>query len=108
MKIHYNGNDKEIKQTIILINELEQQLNQVTNRMQEVMSERLENQEELIEKRLTEERNRLARELHDSVSQELFAASMLVSAVKDRKSTRLNSSHVAISYAVFCLKKKKQ
>src|SRR5437660_163720 len=28
------------------------------------------------------------------------------SAVKDRKSTRLNSSHVAISYAVFCLKKK--
>src|SRR5438874_8157374 len=28
--------------------------------------------------------------------------------VPDRKSTRLNSSHVEISYAVFCLKKKKQ
>src|SRR5438874_5001572 len=28
--------------------------------------------------------------------------------VKDRKSTRLNSSHVEISYAVFCLKKKKK
>src|SRR5690554_7233174 len=27
---------------------------------------------------------------------------------RDRKSTRLNSSHVRISYAVFCLKKKKQ
>src|SRR5207253_11480326 len=27
---------------------------------------------------------------------------------RDRKSTRLNSSHVAISYAVFCLKKKKK
>src|SRR5699024_11367090 len=27
---------------------------------------------------------------------------------QDRKSTRLNSSHVSISYAVFCLKKKKQ
>src|SRR5437773_7144739 len=26
---------------------------------------------------------------------------------KDRKSTRLNSSHITISYAVFCLKKKK-
>src|SRR5690625_6068956 len=26
--------------------------------------------------------------------------------LRDRKSTRLNSSHVAISYAVFCLKKK--
>src|SRR5690606_18514962 len=30
-----------------------------------------------------------------------------VAVVRDRKSTRLNSSHVKISYAVFCLKKKK-
>src|SRR5690606_39846704 len=30
------------------------------------------------------------------------------SAAVDRKSTRLNSSHVKISYAVFCLKKKKR
>src|SRR3712207_8499105 len=29
-------------------------------------------------------------------------------ATKDRKSTRLNSSHANISYAVFCLKKKKK
>src|SRR3712207_8950531 len=29
-------------------------------------------------------------------------------ALEDRKSTRLNSSHANISYAVFCLKKKKQ
>src|SRR5258705_13283834 len=32
----------------------------------------------------------------------------LSSSVGDRKSTRLNSSHLGISYAVFCLKKKKQ
>src|SRR5437660_2949392 len=32
---------------------------------------------------------------------------MIHSTARDRKSTRLNSSHVAISYAVFCLKKKK-
>src|SRR5690242_21902177 len=31
-----------------------------------------------------------------------------VYAVEDRKSTRLNSSHMSISYAVFCLKKKKR
>src|SRR5436305_12050459 len=31
---------------------------------------------------------------------------VLVLARRDRKSTRLNSSHVRISYAVFCLKKK--
>src|SRR5258708_12510598 len=33
---------------------------------------------------------------------------VLVAAVVDRKSTRLNSSHQIISYAVFCLKKKKK
>src|SRR3989454_2196955 len=31
----------------------------------------------------------------------------LCEALRDRKSTRLNSSHLVISYAVFCLKKKK-
>src|SRR5690348_18130145 len=36
------------------------------------------------------------------------AGGLFVSAVPDRKSTRLNSSHPSISYAVFCLKKKKQ
>src|SRR3712207_6874319 len=30
-----------------------------------------------------------------------------VESIRDRKSTRLNSSHANISYAVFCLKKKK-
>src|SRR2546422_11666335 len=32
---------------------------------------------------------------------------MVISKLRDRKSTRLNSSHGYISYAVFCLKKKK-
>src|SRR5207249_8273672 len=32
---------------------------------------------------------------------------IISTAMTDRKSTRLNSSHVSISYAVFCLKKKK-
>src|SRR3989442_6939886 len=32
----------------------------------------------------------------------------VVNGIEDRKSTRLNSSHVRISYAVFCLKKKKK
>src|SRR5690625_4075574 len=38
----------------------------------------------------------------------LAVKSMLNQFQQDRKSTRLNSSHVAISYAVFCLKKKKE
>src|SRR3712207_7156929 len=33
---------------------------------------------------------------------------LAVGGLRDRKSTRLNSSHANISYAVFCLKKKKQ
>src|SRR5437867_13243003 len=33
---------------------------------------------------------------------------LALAAVQDRKSTRLNSSHRTISYAVFCLKKKKK
>src|SRR5437660_2606608 len=33
-------------------------------------------------------------------------SAFITCAYQDRKSTRLNSSHVAISYAVFCLKKK--
>src|SRR5207249_5829286 len=35
-----------------------------------------------------------------------FSARRCENAQTDRKSTRLNSSHVSISYAVFCLKKK--
>src|SRR5437868_12756933 len=35
-----------------------------------------------------------------------FNAKMRNIGLRDRKSTRLNSSHVSISYAVFCLKKK--
>src|SRR2546426_5212224 len=33
---------------------------------------------------------------------------VVVGVFRDRKSTRLNSSHLVISYAVFCLKKKKK
>src|SRR5690625_6523549 len=36
----------------------------------------------------------------------IVGAGLIQVSQRDRKSTRLNSSHVAISYAVFCLKKK--
>src|SRR5256885_5512234 len=39
--------------------------------------------------------------------QELDARRRAAEEASDRKSTRLNSSHLVISYAVFCLKKKK-
>src|SRR5258708_10854495 len=48
---------------------------------------------------------------HDVVLQVLahaFRFQLDLDAMRDRKSTRLNSSHQIISYAVFCLKKKKR
>src|SRR5436309_6254325 len=43
----------------------------------------------------------------DVLAQKRARRVLLVAEALDRKSTRLNSSHVKISYAVFCLKKKK-
>src|SRR5205807_2757396 len=53
----------------------------------------------------------LFRSLHKFGSHAILGAQLLHALDKsrrDRKSTRLNSSHLVISYAVFCLKKKKQ
>src|SRR5690242_20944492 len=38
---------------------------------------------------------------------DVYVNSSVSEGISDRKSTRLNSSHMSISYAVFCLKKKK-
>src|SRR5205814_10352405 len=53
-------------------------------------------------------RSRPPRPFPLAVSLQYAASGASVSAVPDRKSTRLNSSHLGISYAVFCLKKKKK
>src|SRR6266480_6910661 len=42
------------------------------------------------------------------VAHQMSMAIYVTNLVQDRKSTRLNSSHMSISYAVFCLKKKKK
>src|SRR5437660_5520481 len=52
----------------------------------------------------TEQQGVTGAESSSYLAQELVAG---IAIEVDRKSTRLNSSHVAISYAVFCLKKKK-
>src|SRR5713101_9086026 len=69
--------------------------------------------------RLTRQR-RVLLQVMDRAERHLDAGSILrraqridprvhrVTVYRDRKSTRLNSSHMSISYAVFCLKKKKK
>src|SRR2546426_4149163 len=47
-----------------------------------------------------------AEEVAEVIAERLQVVEVLVEE-RDRKSTRLNSSHLVISYAVFCLKKKK-
>src|SRR5207253_11270490 len=57
-------------------------------------------------------RQRLGPRFHCAVigpaGEQLVRYATISHSERDRKSTRLNSSHVAISYAVFCLKKKKK
>src|SRR5688500_19209355 len=48
------------------------------------------------------------REYADKLLQSFKPAEIIFQRQLDRKSTRLNSSHLVISYAVFCLKKKKK
>src|SRR5256885_11925677 len=49
--------------------------------------------------------HRLARIVHEALGFSSFRLRRVTNR-RDRKSTRLNSSHLVISYAVFCLKKK--
>src|SRR5256885_3416929 len=57
---------------------------------------------------LVDEKGLLKRELADDGLHPNDAGyKVMVPLAEDRKSTRLNSSHLVISYAVFCLKKKK-
>ncbi len=58
-------------------------LEQQRTSLKKITEERVIKQDALIEERLVAERQRLARELHDSVSQQLFAASMLLSALTE-------------------------
>src|SRR5688572_31115910 len=46
--------------------------------------------------------------LNELIGKELWEIGLFSDKEEDRKSTRLNSSHSQISYAVFCLKKKKK
>src|SRR5690606_41817493 len=59
--------------------------------------------------RFQQESSRITRlAAHNPLQRMSSPIGSLTFALLDRKSTRLNSSHVKISYAVFCLKKKKK
>jgi two-component system, NarL family, sensor histidine kinase LiaS len=64
---------------------IQQQLGEKIRQSQKMATEKAVDQEKRIQEIISQERNRLARELHDSVSQQLFAASMIMSAVNEAR-----------------------
>lgn len=66
---------------------IQKQIIEQTKLSQRMVKEAAEDHENRMQEIIFEERNRLARELHDSVSQQLFAASMLMSAINEARSS---------------------
>src|SRR5699024_12200766 len=56
-------------------------------------------------KKTSVEREKYVQDIKQAIDTGEYKINYEKTAKKDRKSTRLNSSHVSISYAVFCLKK---
>ncbi|MFG6119709.1 sensor histidine kinase [Thalassobacillus sp. B23F22_16] len=65
------------------ISQLEEKINKQVELSQRLATERTNEREQSLQEVVIQERNRLARELHDSVSQQLFAASMMMSAINE-------------------------
>ncbi|MBI5974732.1 sensor histidine kinase VraS [Staphylococcus canis] len=64
---------------------LNQELHKMRMKTQDLINESYSLNDSKVKKIIEDERQRLARELHDSVSQQLFAASMMLSAIKETK-----------------------
>lgn len=67
------------------LNEVNKVISTQKKSLQRMSDERAEGEDKRVQERVIQERQRLARELHDSVSQQLFAASMLLSAITEQQ-----------------------
>lgn len=67
------------------LNDVNKVLTTQKKSLQRMSDERAEGEDKRVQERVIQERQRLARELHDSVSQQLFAASMLLSAITEQQ-----------------------
>src|SRR5690625_5465029 len=88
---------------------LEAQINQTTEKiaqLKQTYTEEKQTLDQLLQKKQTKEQ-KINNLRHQLTTEQDDLATQIEELKSDRKSTRLNSSHVAISYAVFCLKKKK-
>jgi two-component system, NarL family, sensor histidine kinase LiaS len=74
---------KELVSIQLRIDQLQGKLRNQAEHAQRLATERAHEREKSLQEIVVQERNRLARELHDSVSQQLFAASMMMSAINE-------------------------
>lgn len=74
--------DDEIAELGFRLNGMAEQIEEQVASLQRLSAERAKMQETVRKAAITEERQRLARELHDAVSQQLFAISMMSAAIK--------------------------
>ncbi|MBM4764454.1 sensor histidine kinase [Bacillus sp. B15-48] len=75
----------EVEPIAMRVQRIQKQIAEKAMLSQRLATEKAEVQETKIQEIISQERNRLARELHDSVSQQLFAASMMMSAINETK-----------------------
>lgn len=74
---------KELNNLEQKMKQIQEKINKQAEHFQSLATKRAEEREQSLQDIVVQERNRLARELHDSVSQELFAASMMMSAINE-------------------------
>lgn len=79
---------KELEQVRNKMDELQEKMKKQVELSQRLSTERTEEREKSLQEIVEQERNRLARELHDSVSQQLFASSMMMSAINESNPPR--------------------
>lgn len=77
---------KELNSLTHKMKQLQDKISKQAELFQNLATKRAEEREQSLQEIVIQERNRLARELHDSVSQELFAASMMMSAINETSS----------------------
>jgi NarL family two-component system sensor histidine kinase LiaS len=75
----------EIQTIATRVEKIQKQIAEQAKLSQKLATEKAEDIESRMQEIISQERNRLARELHDSVSQQLFAASMMMSAINEAK-----------------------
>ncbi|MEC5425000.1 sensor histidine kinase [Virgibacillus sp. C22-A2] len=78
-----NEQYKELDKIQLKMEEIQNKFRIQTENAQRLATERANEREKSLQEIVVQERNRLARELHDSVSQQLFAASMMMSAINE-------------------------